>query len=177
MTRRLEAELVDAARGGDVAAFGELYRRHYAGMVGLAYCVLSDRALAEDAAQEAFAIACRDLGRLRSAEKFPDWLAGICRNVAKVMARSRRRYAAAEEVPAPVSGAAADGRDELVRESVEQLPRSAREVVVLHYFSGLSHKQIAATLGISPQAVHGRLTRARRKIEDYLRRNGLGGES
>ena len=46
---------------------------------------------------------------------------------------------------------------------------------MLHYFSGLTYQQIADTLGISPQAVHGRLIRARRKMAEDLRRNGLGG--
>jgi len=73
-----------------------------------------------------------------------------------------------------VSTSPDEGSSEVVRRTVEQLPRSAREVVVLRYFAGLSHKQIAATLGISPQAVHGRLTRARRKIAKHLRHSGLG---
>ena len=46
-----EAELVEAARRGDLDSFGVLYQRHYAAMVGVAYCVLRDRHLAEDAAQ------------------------------------------------------------------------------------------------------------------------------
>ncbi len=173
MTQRTEAELVEAACAGDVDSLGELYRRHYAAMVGLAYCVLCDRHLAEDAAQEAFAVACRDLWRLRRADKFPRWLGGICRRVAKGIARARRREAAAENLPTPARANPGDGRSELVRRSVEQLPASGREVVVLRYFAGLSHNQIAAALGISPQAVHGRLVRARRKIAEDLRRNGL----
>ena len=62
----------------------------------------------------------------------------------------------------------------MVRQSVGRLPERAREVVLLHYFSGLTHEQIAAALGTSPQAVHGRLLRARRKMAEDLRRNGLG---
>lgn len=46
MTERTDAELAERALGGDPDSFGELYRRHYAAMVGLAYCVLSDRHLA-----------------------------------------------------------------------------------------------------------------------------------
>ena len=49
-------------------------------------------------------------------------------------------------------------------------------MILLHYFSGLTHEQIAATLGTSPQAVHGRLLRARRKMAEDLRRNGFGKE-
>ena len=51
MLGRTDAELVEAARHGDVSSFGELYRRHYAAAVAIAFCALSDYHLAEDAAQ------------------------------------------------------------------------------------------------------------------------------
>ena len=171
MSQRTDPELVEAARGGDVHAFGELYERHYAGIVGVAYCVLGDRDLAEDAAQEAFAIACRDLRRLRNADRFAGWLSGICRNVAKSIARSRASNG--KVLPAVAPDHTGTGVAEAVRRSVQRLPESARDVVILRYFSGLSHEQIADTLGISPPAVHGRLIRARRKMAEDLKRNGL----
>ena len=92
MPGRTDAELVEAARNGDVSSFGELYRRYYAAAVGIAYCWVPDRHLAEDAAQEAFAIACRDLGRLRRADKFAGWLKAICRKVARRFAKSKPRH-------------------------------------------------------------------------------------
>ena len=174
MSERTDAELVEAARNGDVSSFGELYRRHYATAVGIAYSRLSDHHLAEDAAQEAFAIACRDLGRLRRAERFASWLGTICRRLASRAAKLKLRHRLPENVNVAADGNPGDDRRDVVRHSVRKLPRSAKEVIVLHYFSGLSHKQIAATLGISPEAVHGRLIRARRKIAEDLRRNGLG---
>lgn len=176
MLARTDAELVEAARGGDVGSFGELYRRHYAAAVGMAYCALSDHCLAEDAAQDAFTIACRDLGRLRRADKFAGWLGGICRKVARRSARSNRRHRAQQATIAAAGTNPEDDRSELVRQSVRRLPTAAKEVIVLHYFSGLSHEQIAAALRISPHAVHGRLIRARRRLADDLRRNGFGGE-
>jgi RNA polymerase sigma-70 factor, ECF subfamily len=169
------AELVEAARNGDVSSFGELYRRHYKAAVGIARCVLSDHHLAEDAAQEAFAIACRDLGRLRRTDRFAQWLGAICRKVARRATRSRLRRSLPDETIQPAD---ANGdhhqRLEAVRQSVERLPARAREVILLHYFSGLSYEKIAESLGTSPQAVHGRLIRARRKLTEDLRRNGLG---
>ena len=169
-----DAELVEAARNGDVSGFGELYRRHYAAAVGVALCALADHHLAEDAAQEAFAVACRDLRRLRRAEKFAPWLHAICRKVARRLAKSRSRHPLPAEI-ASVTAISPDGdRAGLVRRSVGRLPERAREVILLHYFSGLTHEQVAATLGTSPQAVHGRLLRARRKMAEDLRRNGFG---
>ena len=173
MSERTDAELVEAARNGDVGSFGELYCRHYAKAVGIAYCATGDRHLAEDAAQEAFAVACRDLGRLRQADKFAPWLIAICRKAARRVARSKFRHPLSEDMPSTADQNPDDDRGEAVRQSVRRLPGSAREVIVLHYFSGLSHEQISAALGISPQAVHGRLIRARRKIAEDIRLSGL----
>ena len=63
---------------------------------------------------------------------------------------------------------------ELIRDAVERLPQVAKEVIVLRYFSELTHDQIASTLDITPAAVHGRLTRAREQLKQYLTRQGLG---
>jgi RNA polymerase sigma-70 factor, ECF subfamily len=170
-----DSELVEAARRGDVDSFGELYRRHYSAVVGVAYCVLADRHLAEDAAQEAFVVACRELPRLRRAERFGPWIGTIAKRVASRMGRSRRDRGCVEEqtVVAPTANPGPHSSD-LVREAVEVLPQRAREVVVLHYFTGLSHKEIAAHLGLSAEAVHGRLVRARRILAERLRGNGMG---
>ena len=175
---RTDSELVEAARGGDVASFGELYRRHYTAAMGAARSILSDWHAAEDAVQESFAIASRDQGRLKRAHKFASWLRAICRNVARRMAKSRptRFTGEAEGVCAPVRPPSTDGLLGAVRQSVDRLPPSAREVVLLRYFGRLSYEQIGGVLKISPAAVRGRLARAKRKIESDLRQRGLGRE-
>jgi RNA polymerase sigma-70 factor, ECF subfamily len=171
---RTEAELVEAARGRDVESFGELYRRHYAPAVGVAYSVLADRHLAEDAAQEAFAVACRQLASLRKPERFAPWICTIARRVASQMARSRRERTTLDEGEAAPAVNCGPHTSDLVRQAVGALPERAREVVVLHYFTGLSHKEIAASLGVSAEAVHGRLVRARRILAERLSGNGMG---
>ena len=174
MNTRTEAELVEAARHGGVEEFGELYRRHYVAAVGVAYCVLSDRHLAEDAAQEAFVIASRDLPRLRRADSFGPWTCTIAKRVAGRMARSRRERGVLEDTAAAPPPNPEQHSSDLVEQAVKELPVRSREVVVLHYFTGLSHKEIAAHLGLSMEAVHGRLVRARRMLADRLRGNGFG---
>jgi RNA polymerase sigma-70 factor, ECF subfamily len=56
-----DAVLVEAAQQGRLDGFGALYQRYHNPIVALAYAQLGDRHSAEDAAQESFAIACRDL--------------------------------------------------------------------------------------------------------------------
>jgi RNA polymerase sigma-70 factor (ECF subfamily) len=169
-----DRDLVEAARNDNVESFGELYRRHFTVVVGVAYCVLADRHLAEDAAQEAFVVACRELGRLRNAERFASWICTIAKRVALRMARSRKDRCELKEIPAVTTTDSEPSQSDLVRQAVMGLPDRAREVVVLHYFTGLSHKEIASSLGLSSEAVHGRLVRARRILADRLSGNGIG---
>ncbi len=174
MNTRTDAELVEAARGGEVEDFGELYRRHYAAVVGVAYCAVADRHLAEDAAQEAFGIASRELARLRGANRFGPWVCTIAKREAGRMARSRRERGVLQDTVAAPATDSAPHPSDLVRQAVADLPERSRQVVVLHYFTGLTHKEVAASLGLSTEAVHGRLVRARRKLADRLRGNGMG---
>jgi RNA polymerase sigma-70 factor, ECF subfamily len=67
-----DAELVKAACAGDVDSFRKLYERYYGMAVGIACSRLTDKHLAEDAAQEAFAIACRRLYSLRDTQRFAE---------------------------------------------------------------------------------------------------------
>lgn len=175
MTEQSEELLVGAAQDGHLDSFAALYERYYNSMVALAYSVLADRHLSEDAAQQAFAIACRDLPKLKSKDKFATWLAGICRNVARQMRRSRARLVSLNGTPPDRDQNNKDNHADAVRRAVWNLRATEREPIVLRYYNGLSYEGIAAVLGISAQAVHGRLTRAKRKIAKYLKREGFTG--
>ena len=177
MSSNSEAKLVEAAQNGHLDSFGALYERYHSSMVALAYSALADRELAEDAAQEVFAIACCDIGHLKSKDKFAAWLAGICRNVSRQMLKANKNKPAAlsDEHPAR-SDSNRDDRQETIRRAVWSLRDVERELIVLRYFDGFSQARISEVLGLSPQAVNGRLVRAKRKIAKYLKRNGFMGD-
>jgi RNA polymerase sigma-70 factor (ECF subfamily) len=161
--QRSDAELVEAACAGDIDSFRKLYERYYGMAVGIARSRLADQHLAEDAAQEAFATVCRRLCSLRDTQRFPEWLGTICRRTASRMARTQTNGAPIKSEPiSPVNGD--ECRREQVHEALNHLSRSEREIIHLHYFSGLSYDEVAGVLGISAQAVHGRMQRARRKL-------------
>jgi RNA polymerase sigma-70 factor (ECF subfamily) len=167
--RRSDRELVEAACAGDIDSFRELYERHHRMAVGIAYSRLSDQHLAEDAAQEAFAVACRRLSSLRNGNRFPEWLGTICRRTASRMARSQTSGVPLQRgdiVDPPGNNEERVGPR--VRQALERLSASQREVIHLHYFSGLSYKEIAHALGTTSQAVHGRMQRARRVLARRL---------
>jgi RNA polymerase sigma-70 factor (ECF subfamily) len=66
-----------------------------------------------------------------------------------------------------------DKNDRAIRRAIEQLPESAKDLVVLRYYDGLSYEQISSVLGISKASINGRLTRSKRKMANYLRKNGF----
>ncbi|HUS72794.1 MAG TPA: sigma-70 family RNA polymerase sigma factor [Sedimentisphaerales bacterium] len=168
--------LVEAAQNGRLESFGALYERYHSPMVALAYSVLGDRDLAEDAAQETFAIACQKLGTLRHSDKFAAWLASICRNVARSILRSKGQSAAVDFQECVENQNDEENRRDAIREAVWKLRPADRELIVMRYYDGFSQAQISSVLDISPQAVNGRLFRAKRKIAKYLRRSGFTGE-
>ena len=170
-----EERIVEAAQNGCLESFAVLYEQYYSSMVALAYSVLADRHLSEDVAQQTFVIACCNLPNLKSKDKFAAWLAGICRNVARQMNRSKGKLAAPNEPPTAENKNEKEHCRDIVHQAVWKLRPVEREPLILRYYDNMTYDQIAQVLGISLQAVNGRLIRAKQKIAKYLKRNGFPG--
>jgi RNA polymerase sigma-70 factor, ECF subfamily len=170
---KLEQQQVEAARQGDIKAFGTLYGQYYATMVWLAYSILLDRHLAEDVAQQTFVKACENIASLRQTDRFGAWLSRICRNTAIQEDRQRRRLAAyqRQQTDSPES-TEDDSLPQAIRAAIATLPPMYREIVVLHYYDQQSYERIESMLGITGHCVRGRLFRARKRIEAYLKQRG-----
>ena len=173
MIQEPDTILVEAAINGDPESFTELCRRYYPAMVAISHSLLGDRHLAEDAAQETFAKAAVKLPQLKQLDKFAGWLAAICRNEARDMARRGNVTQVNDEVLATAAKSDRDDSGEAVRQAMDKLSAPARELVFLRYYDGLSYERISGLLGISEQAINGRLRRAKRIMADYLRHNGF----
>jgi len=171
--KKPDSVLVEAAIGGDADSFTELCRRYYPAMVAIAHSVLGDRDRAEDAAQQGFANAVGKLPQLKNKSKFGGWLAAICRNAALDMARSTEKFGSVDGLSATAADSHQDGPADAVRDAIGQLSDSAREVIYLRYYEGMSYERICEVLGLSEQAVNGRLRRAKKKIAEYLKRKGF----
>jgi RNA polymerase sigma-70 factor (ECF subfamily) len=167
-----EQNLVQAALNGDADSFSRLCERYYCAMVAIAYSQLADRGLAEDAAQEAFFVAFRDISKLKKASYFGRWLAKISRNIASDMAKARRRD---KLIPIEDCDSVSNDEDkqddvEVVRRIISELPVKLREVIYLRYYDKMSYQHISNLLGISQEAVNGRLRRAKKYIARKLLR-------
>ncbi len=72
-----------------------------------------------------------------------------------------------------VSPDAHDDQHALLAQAIEQLPLRLREVLMLRYFNEMTYQQMSSALGLSEQAINGRLRRAKKKIAAYMKARGF----
>ncbi|MGA8576759.1 MAG: sigma-70 family RNA polymerase sigma factor [Candidatus Cybelea sp.] len=163
---KVEREVVEAARsGGDAldALIAELWPEAYR----LAFGILRDRGLAEDAAQEACATIARRLSSLRDADAFTAWSYKIMTSRALDTARRRPLAQSLDELGR--AGVCVEYGDSLdLYDALGSLEPRQRAAILLHYYAGLSSSEIAAALGVAPATVRFHLMRARAALRKAL---------
>lgn len=159
----VDTELVARAQAGDHGAFeiiaASLMRRFH----GVAYAILRDRTLAEDATQSALVAVWRDLPRLRETSRFDAWAYRVLLNAS--FGEGRRARWRGREVDSPVQAVAADELHTVLdREQIEhgfrRLSLEQRAVLVAHYYLDLPSDEAAQALGIPVGTYKSRLHRA-----------------
>ena len=158
----MQVALVERARAGDEEAFASLARGAADRLLAIAYRILRDLALAEDAVQQTLVIAWRELPSLRDAAAFEGWLRRLLVHACYREARRNRRWAAHVRLLPVEPAAPSDGpldvatRDQLER-GFRRLPAEQRAIFVLHHYLGLTLQEIADQLGIPLGTVKSRL--------------------
>ncbi len=161
---------MESAICGDLDSFGTLCERYYSAMVAVAYSVLHEKHLAEDAVQEAYARALVKLPGLRDAKMFGPWLKRICRNMAIDMSRKREFCVNIDDAAQlPTSQCDNDAGHMEVHQAIAKLPMKAQELLAMRYFSNMSYEQISEVSGLSIAAINSRLNRARKKLAKILK--------
>jgi RNA polymerase sigma-70 factor (ECF subfamily) len=159
----VERALVELARGGDEEAFASLIRMAGDLLMAIAFRILRDVDRAEDAVQQSIVTAWRQLPALRDPDRFQAWLYRVLVNACYLEARRTRRWDANVRLLDPdLSGGSSDGllsvedRDEMDR-AFRRLPPEQRAVLVLHYYLGMRHAEIAETLDVPVGTVKSRI--------------------
>jgi RNA polymerase sigma-70 factor (ECF subfamily) len=147
----MQQGLVEAARQGDHEAFRALATSAAGRLYAIAWCILRDTALAEDAVQETLFRAWQQLPRLRNTERWDAWLHRMIVNACTDQGRRRRRLSvevrvSAEQSQPDMSHMVAD-RDELER-GFRRLKPDQRAAIVLRYYVGLPVGEVAEALGV-----------------------------
>jgi len=154
------ADVVLAMRG-DHDAFAALVTGATSRLYALACLILRDADRAEDATQDAFVRAWREIPRLRDAERFDAWLRRLVVNACHDEGRRVKRRAEVSLLGAAnrfvVDGSAARAETDRVERAFRRLPIDQRAVLVLQHYIQLSHTEIAETLGIPIGTVKSRV--------------------
>ena len=169
----MRTRLVERAREGDDVAFSELVDLDGDLCYGIAYRILRDAMQAQDAVQQAFLIAWRELPRLRDPERFGPWLHRLLVNACYEELRRHRRWNTNIRV-LPVDGpsgpdptVSVDDRDTLDRAFTRLTPQH-RAVFVLHHHAGLPLAEIADIVGVPVGTVKSRLHHATRTLRSAI---------
>ncbi len=184
-----EAQVIACIVRGETHLFHDLIRPYERSVYVMVLSLLQNEADAEDAAQEAFLKAFRNLAKFRAESKFSTWLISIALNEA----RSKLRQKRARKIESLDSGSEKDGhvspvvlRDwrevpsealermevrRMIQLAIADLPGIYRETFLLRDVEELSVNESAEALGISIAAVKVRLHRARMILQKHLHHN------
>ena len=166
--------LIERCRQGDADALGELYKAYAQRMRGVCRRYVSDEQAVDDVLHDAFVIIFTSFDRLRDARKAESWMMAITRNVAS---KYKEHIEALPTVP--LEEAESMGLtdvdntvrgiplDEVMR-MIDRLPEGYAKVFRLSVFEGMSHKEIAAVLGIEPHSSSSQLARAKKILRKSL---------
>lgn len=168
-----DSELMLRAARGEMEPFQELFERHYARAVNIAYRSVGDRDMAEDLAMEAFARIYEARHTFRATAKFTTYLYRVVVNLC-INAAKRSRLVRQDTLDDAAVSASPDSdpstqlqRSELahaVRLAVRALPENQRIALVLTRYEEMSYEEAAGAMGVSVGALESLLHRAKRSL-------------
>ncbi|WP_405057898.1 sigma-70 family RNA polymerase sigma factor [Kribbella sp. NBC_01505] len=172
-----DSELVRAACSGEIGALGILLARHRPGMTAVAVSILGAGPDADDAVQEAMAVALARIGDVRDPAAVGPWLRQVVRNACLTQLRARRPLPLDDQLHAVLPSTEPDPAELLERHAtrdwvwraLEDLSPPLRLVMMLRHFSGVTaYQDIADACGIPVGTVRSRLAKARGQLSTSL---------
>jgi len=175
-----DAAIVGAAQAGDESAFTEIMRRHKDTVYRFIRRYVGDRDEAHDLVQETFVSAWTALPGFDRSKPLSAWLRRIALNKCRDWSRRRRVrkffYSAVSldvspgALSAPVGSADSEEEARLAAldVSIASLPKSLKEPLILTLLEGLTHKEAAELLRVSPKAIETRIYRARQILAEQI---------
>ncbi len=177
MNRWSEKTLVKRILAGDREACARLVRLDHAPIYRLLVRLCGDRHLAEDLTQETFAAGWSRMAAFSGASSLSTWLHRIAyRKLVDARRRARSRASVWEKAVEQLRSSRLDASDEAIaseearrlRQALDRLPPSERDIIVLHYLQGLSFREMAKVLDQSTGTVKWRTTQALESLRALL---------
>jgi RNA polymerase sigma-70 factor (ECF subfamily) len=181
-----DEQLIEQVLRGDTAAHELLFDRYGAVVMGLAFKITGDRAVAEEVVQETFWRLWRKADSFQIQRgSFTSWFFSIARNLSIDAVRRQRSQALptheaeqiVEQIPDPaadvVEAAWQGAQYQQVRAAVAGLPLEQRDVIEMAYFRGMTRQEIAQSTGEPLGTIHTRARLALQKLREALRLQGF----
>jgi RNA polymerase sigma factor (sigma-70 family) len=174
MEDQLLSNIIEQCKKGDRKAQTDLYRRYYRGMYSVSLRILNHSAEAEDAMQEAFIAAFRQLDSYRGEVNFGGWLKKIVINKSIDQLRKRKSFISdlsklADKIEEPVEISTMNEiSPELIKKAIGSLQDNHRVVLSLFLLEGYDHDEIAEILKISNGSSRIIYHRAKEKLKGIL---------
>jgi RNA polymerase sigma-70 factor (ECF subfamily) len=175
-----DESLVLRLRKGETAAGEVLVERYYQPLMRYLQRLAGNDHVAEELHQQTWLSVLDHLDRFDPSSTsggFKAWLFRIATNKANDLWRSRGRERAAKEglklvtdEEAPAAGQRIEGseQEQKLRQAIEQLPESQRQVLLLRYYSGMKFVDIAEMLGCPLNTALGRMHKAMLKLKQLM---------
>ena len=183
-----KALLVRRAQQGDADAFEQLVTPYEQKIYALCLRMMAHREDAQDAAQEAMLRIWQKLPQFRGDAAFSTWVyrvtAALCMDALRKRQRTQKEslevlsetgFDAQDDAPTPEEATEQKAQRAMIAEAVDAVPEQMRSVFLLRDVHGLSVEDTAKALGVSAGTVKSRLSRAREKIAENLRAQGVTG--
>jgi RNA polymerase sigma factor (sigma-70 family) len=170
----IHEELITRCQAGDRESYYKLYRLYSKAMYNVSYRITGREEDAEDALQEAFISAFKNMHSYRGDATFGAWLKKIVVNKAITALKKKRLETLPEDEQWDVAEeeAPTEYREELtierVRNAIHQLPDGYRTVLSLYLLEGYDHQEIAEIMGITESTSKSQLNRAKNKLREFL---------
>ena len=181
--KKSDAELIHEILSGDEDAFSALVQKYQKSVHALAWRKIGDFHIAEEITQDTFLHVYKKLPTLKNPNQFAGWLYVIADRRCIAWLRKKKHAeqsleATSQEILEETAYACyiseqreegeVERRREFVQKLLEKLPESERTVVILHYLGEMTCEAISKFLGVSPNTVKSRLSRARKRLREEV---------
>ena len=181
MEKESDVQLIQRILSGDEAAFDVLVHRHQKSVHALAWRKIGDFHDAEEITQDTFLQVYKKLPTLKDPYKFAGWLYVIANRLCIDRMRQKKlTIQSLEDTPVEEVEKSSythhvseqrqteitERRRAIVKTLLEKLPESERTVMTLFYLGEMTVKEISKFLGVSASAIHNRLYRARKRLQE-----------
>lgn len=174
-----DEEIVRKIQEGELEEFREIVRRYEAKLHYYAFRILGDKDMAEDAIQESFIKAYKNINSFDIRKKFSSWMYRIVHNESINLYHKNKDHLSIEDFHETLSNGETERsvqkridlkkNREILDKAVSTLPIKYREVIILRYFEDKSYEEISEILRMPANTVGTFINRGKKELKNHFK--------